>query len=89
MPEHVAELDAFFTKPPGSDTWTVEQRRAYVRDAFAALDVRDKSLEREAELAEKRGDVEAATRARATLDHLRARRQDLDERFAALLDGGS
>jgi hypothetical protein len=88
LPEHIAELDAFFTKPPGSESWSADDKRAYVKKAFEALDTRERNLEREIDLDQRRRDTEGAARAQATLDHLRSRRSEIEARLGAAKEAG-
>lgn len=77
-PEPIPELDAL-SRPPGSEQWTVEQKLAYREKAFQALDDKERSLQQEIALAQRRGDSQALQEKQATLDYLRARRGQIAE----------
>jgi hypothetical protein len=77
IPDHVAELDAFFDLPEDFKSWTPERRKAYFDDAMRKLDDKDRSLRRELDLATRRGDTETAEQLAITLEHFRARGGDI------------
>jgi hypothetical protein len=82
LPEHVAELDAFFDLPPESASWTPEQRRAYFDQALRKLDDKDRSLTRQLDLARRRGDTETADQLAITLEHFRSRGSEVKAVYA-------
>ncbi len=82
LPEHVAELDAFFDLPPESASWTPEQRKEYFDDALRKLDDKDRSLTRQLDLARRRGDTEAADQLAITLEHFRSRGSEIKKVYA-------
>lgn len=77
-PEPIPELDAL-NRPPGSEQWTTDQKVAYREKAFAALDAKERSLQQEIAVAQRRGDSQAVQEKQATLDYLRARRAQIDQ----------
>jgi hypothetical protein len=77
-PEPIPELD-LLTPPPGSQDWSPQQKLDYREKAFAALDAKDRSLQREIAAARSRGDASAMQKKQATLDYLRARRAQIDD----------
>lgn len=77
VPEALPEVDAFSKLPPESARWTPDERQHYMDGLFEKLARREALLERELAAATQANDVRTADQKRATLEQLRARRDDL------------
>jgi hypothetical protein len=79
-PEPIPELEPATLRPPGSQSWSPEQKAAYKQKLFDDMDARDRSLQRDIVAAHKAGDTETEQRKKLTLAYLRHKRADI-ERF--------
>ena len=79
-PEPIPELDPAALRPPGSQSWSPEQRAAYKQRLFDEMDARERSLQRDIVAAQRAGDTDTEQRKKLTLAYLRHKRADI-ERF--------
>jgi hypothetical protein len=73
QPEAIPEL-AEFTPPPGSQSWSMAEKKEYARKAFSDLRARERELEKEQATAHAMGDVPMERQKEATIALLRERR---------------
>ncbi|HEY1692823.1 MAG TPA: hypothetical protein VGG39_11715 [Polyangiaceae bacterium] len=71
--EDIPEL-AEFVPPPGSNAWSMSDKKAYMRKAFSDLRAREQALEKEQATAHAMGDADTERRKEATIALLRERR---------------
>ena len=81
-PEPIPELDPMALRPPGSQSWSPEQKAAYKQQMFDKMDDRERTLQSEIAAAHRAGDTATEQRKRLTLEYLRHKRADI-ERFLA------
>jgi len=82
-PEPIPELEPAALRPPGSQSWTPEQKAAYKQHLFEDMDARDRSLRKDIAAAQRSGDTETEQRKRLTLDYLRRKRADIERMLSA------
>jgi hypothetical protein len=81
-PEPLPELDEL-RRPPGSETWSDEEKAAYRQKAFEHIAARERTLEGELAAAQRAGDAKTAREKAQTLSYLQARRAEVQQALAA------